>query len=121
MAAVALAPFSETKLDSSAQPGLPVSSPTVDLSVTWDSGAGNVLVCRPRDEVVSRIHQGARRGDALGVTAVRWKPDGRSPFYHHSLGRKGFWRGSLSLRYDRAVYCRGVDRWLRPPHGAREQ
>ncbi|SPO01037.1 related to cyclosome/APC subunit Cut20/Apc4 [Cephalotrichum gorgonifer] len=76
MVTVALTPFSETKYAQPAPPGLPASSPTVDLSVTWDADSGNVLVCRPRDEVVSRIHQGGR-GHAPGVTAVRWKPDGQ--------------------------------------------
>lgn len=121
MAAVALTPFSETKFDHPAQLGLPVSSPTVDLSVTWDSGAGNVLVCRPRDEVVSRIHQGARRGDAPGVTAVRWKPDGRPPFHPQFLCYKRSMRGISCSRYYRPVHSRRLDRRLRPPHGPREQ
>lgn len=78
MVTATLAHFSETKFERAAPPGLPVSSPTVDLSATWDSGAGAVLVCRPGDEVVSRIQAGGRRGD-VRVTAVRWKPDGRPP------------------------------------------
>ena len=78
MVAATLTPFSETKFERPAPAGLPVSSPTVDLSATWDGGAGAVLVCRPGDEIVSRIQAGGRRGDA-GVTAMRWKLDGRAP------------------------------------------
>ena len=78
VAQIALSAFSETKYDHATQPGLPVSSPIVDLSVTWDSAAGNVFIYRPKNEVVSKIHQGAkgRRGEPSTVTAVKWKPDG---------------------------------------------
>lgn len=78
MVAATLTPVSETRFERAAPPDLPASSPTVDLSATWDAGAYAVLVCRPGGEVVSRIQAG-RRADA-GVTAVRWKPDGRRLF-----------------------------------------
>ncbi|PKS10324.1 hypothetical protein jhhlp_002075 [Lomentospora prolificans] len=75
---ITLSAFSETKYERPAQDGLPVSSPTVDLSVTWDGAGGNVLVYRPKNEVVSKIHQAAKgRREAAAVTAVRWKPDGQ--------------------------------------------
>lgn len=85
-APIALEAFSETKFEHAAQSGLPVSSPTVDLSVTWDQATGNVLVQRPRNEVVSKIQQGGRgrRGETATVTAVKWKPDG-TPLSSHVL------------------------------------
>lgn len=71
--------ISETKFDHRVPDGLPKSNPTVDLSVTWDAAARNLLIYRPRDQVVSKIHQYARPGTtAPEPLALKWKPDGRA-------------------------------------------
>ncbi|KAM0334150.1 hypothetical protein ACHAQA_001170 [Verticillium albo-atrum] len=70
--------ISETKFDHRVPDGLPRSNPTVDLSVTWDAAAKNLLIYRPRDQVVSKIHQYARPGTtAPEPLALQWKPDGQ--------------------------------------------
>ncbi|KAG7133645.1 hypothetical protein HYQ45_008214 [Verticillium longisporum] len=70
--------ISETKFDHRVPDGLPKSNPTVDLSVTWDAAARNLLIYRPRDQVVSKIHQYARPGTtAPEPLALKWKPDGQ--------------------------------------------
>jgi len=92
----ALSAFSETKYEHPAPPGLPASCPTLDLSVSLDGEGSNVLVYRPRDQVVSRIHQagGRARGREVGATAVRWKPDGKTaPSFPH------IWHWGLLLIY----------------------
>lgn len=59
-----------------------MSCPTLDLSVTWDSDDRNLLIYRPPDQTVSKIHQVAPPGHkAPEVQAVTWKPDGE-PFLH---------------------------------------
>ncbi|KAF3354061.1 hypothetical protein VdG1_00318 [Verticillium dahliae VDG1] len=70
--------ISETKFDHRVPDGLPKSNPTVDLAVTWDAAARNLLIYRPRDQVVSKIHQYARPGTtAPEPLALKWKPDGQ--------------------------------------------
>ncbi|KAH0443344.1 anaphase-promoting complex component cut20 apc4 [Colletotrichum camelliae] len=73
-----LRPFSETRFDHRVIDGFPLSNPTVDLSVSWDSSGKNLLIYRPKDQVVSKIHQFAKPGEtAPEPQAVRWKPDGQ--------------------------------------------
>ena len=116
MVTATLTPFSETRFERPAPQGLPVSSPTVNLSATWDDGTGAVLVCRAGDEVVSRIQAGGRKAGA-GVTAVRWKPDGRVPLlllisnlYLKSFRLcGGFWGSMTAHTGYRAVHCRGME------------
>jgi anaphase-promoting complex subunit 4 len=68
---------SETKFDHRAPEGFPAACPTLDLSATWDSETGNLLIVRPKDQVVSKIHQLGGRGETPPLPqAVRWKPDG---------------------------------------------
>jgi anaphase-promoting complex subunit 4 len=56
----------------------PIGCPTLDLAVTWDQDDRNLLVYRPPDQVVSKIHQVASPGDkAPEVCAVTWRPDGK--------------------------------------------
>ncbi|KAG7116603.1 Anaphase-promoting complex subunit 4 like protein [Verticillium longisporum] len=70
--------ISETKFDHRVPDGLPKSNPAVDLSVTWDAAARNLLIYRPRDQVVSKIHQYSRPGTtAPEPLALKWKPDGQ--------------------------------------------
>ncbi|KAM0285309.1 hypothetical protein ACHAQH_001498 [Verticillium albo-atrum] len=70
--------ISETKFDHRVPDGLLRSNPTVDLSVTWDAAAKNLLIYRPRDQVVSKIHQYSRPGTtAPQPLALKWKPDGQ--------------------------------------------
>ncbi|WYZ40498.1 hypothetical protein EsH8_IV_000839 [Colletotrichum jinshuiense] len=73
-----LRPFSETRFDHRVADGFPCSNPTVDLSVSWDASGKNLLIYRPREQVVSKIHQFAKPGQqAPEPQAVRWKPDGQ--------------------------------------------
>ncbi|OLN81792.1 Anaphase-promoting complex subunit 4 [Colletotrichum chlorophyti] len=70
--------FSETKFDHRVTDGFPSSNPTVDLSVSWDASGKNLLIYRPKDQIVSKIHQVAKSGQpAPEPHAVRWKPDGQ--------------------------------------------
>jgi anaphase-promoting complex subunit 4 len=69
--------FSETTFDHRVPERFPVTCPTVDLSASWDAAAEELLIYRPVDQVVSKIHQHARRGeDTPKPQAVTWKPDG---------------------------------------------
>ncbi|KZL83781.1 anaphase-promoting complex component cut20 apc4 [Colletotrichum incanum] len=73
-----LRPYSETRFDHRVADGFPCSNPTVDLSVSWDALGKNLLIYRPREQVVSKIHQFAKPGQqAAQPQAVRWKPDGQ--------------------------------------------
>ncbi|OHF02630.1 anaphase-promoting complex component Cut20/Apc4 [Colletotrichum orchidophilum] len=70
--------YSDTKFDHRVAKGFPCSNPTVDLSVSWDAQGKNLLIYRPREQVVSKIHQFAKPGQqAPEPQAVRWKPDGQ--------------------------------------------
>ncbi|KXH66934.1 anaphase-promoting complex component Cut20/Apc4 [Colletotrichum salicis] len=70
--------YSDTKFDHRVVEGFPCSNPTVDLSVSWDAQGKNLLIYRPREHVVSKIHQFAKPGQqAPEPQAVRWKPDGQ--------------------------------------------
>ncbi|KAL0931684.1 anaphase-promoting complex component cut20 apc4 [Colletotrichum truncatum] len=70
--------YSETRYDHRVADGFPSSNPAVDLSVSWDASGKNLLVYRPKDQVVSKIHQFAKPGESAPVPqAVRWKPDGQ--------------------------------------------
>ncbi|EFQ28492.1 anaphase-promoting complex component Cut20/Apc4 [Colletotrichum graminicola] len=70
--------YSETRFDHRVADGFPCSNPTVDLSVSWDATGKNLLIYRPREQVVSKIHQFAKPGQqTLQPQAVRWKPDGQ--------------------------------------------
>ncbi|TID02836.1 Anaphase-promoting complex subunit 4 [Colletotrichum higginsianum] len=70
--------YSETRFDHRVADGYPFSNPTVDLSVSWDASGKNLLIYRPREQVVSKIHQFAKTGQqAPEPQAVRWKPDGQ--------------------------------------------
>ncbi|TQN65656.1 Anaphase-promoting complex subunit 4 [Colletotrichum shisoi] len=70
--------YSETRFDHRVADGFPFSNPTVDLSVSWDASGKNLLIYRPREQVVSKIHQFAKTGQqAPEPQAVRWKPDGQ--------------------------------------------
>ncbi|KAK7445242.1 anaphase-promoting complex component Cut20/Apc4 [Colletotrichum acutatum] len=70
--------YSDTKYDHRVAEGFPCSNPTVDLSVSWDAHGKNLLIYRPREHVVSKIHQFAKPGQqAPEPQAVRWKPDGQ--------------------------------------------
>ncbi|KAL7942047.1 anaphase-promoting complex, cyclosome, subunit 4 domain-containing protein [Trichoderma barbatum] len=56
----------------------PVGCPTLDLAATWDQDDKNLLVYRPSDQIVSKIHQVAAPGEAAPeVLAVTWRPDGQ--------------------------------------------
>lgn len=69
--------FSETRFDHRVPHGLPRSNPTVDLSVSWDASGNNLLIVRPKDQVVSKIHQYSRPGtQAPEPLAITWKSDG---------------------------------------------
>ncbi|KAF9871668.1 anaphase-promoting complex component cut20 apc4 [Colletotrichum karsti] len=73
-----LPPYSETRFDHRVADGFPISNPTVDLSISWDAADKNLLIVRPKDQVVSKIHQFAKPGEsAPEPQAVRWKPDGQ--------------------------------------------
>lgn len=75
--------YSETRFDHRVADGYPFSNPTVDLSVSWDASGKNLLIYRPREQVVSKIHQFAKTGQqAPEPQAVRWKPDGE---FMHSI------------------------------------
>ncbi len=70
--------LSETEFESKSPSGFPVSCPTLQLSATWEGGGGkNLLIYRPPNQVVSKIHQvgppGTKAPDAVAVT---WKSDG---------------------------------------------
>ncbi|GFP59212.1 anaphase-promoting complex subunit 4 [Trichoderma asperellum] len=70
----------ETELQSKTPPGgrFPIGCPTLDLAATWDQDDRSVLVYRPLDQVVSKIHQVASPGEkAPEVCAVTWRPDGQ--------------------------------------------
>ncbi|KAK2000619.1 anaphase-promoting complex component Cut20/Apc4 [Colletotrichum falcatum] len=70
--------YSETKFEHRVADGFPCSNPTVDLSVSWDATGKNLLIYRPKDQVVSKIHQFAKPGQQTPQPqAVRWKPDGQ--------------------------------------------
>ncbi|KAK1490250.1 anaphase-promoting complex component Cut20/Apc4 [Colletotrichum cuscutae] len=76
--AMQLRHYSDTKFDHRVAEGFPCSNPTVDLSVSWDAHGKNLLIYRPREHVVSKIHQFAKPGQqAPEPQAVRWKPDGQ--------------------------------------------
>lgn len=69
--------LSEAEFEFKAPNGFPVGCPTLDLCTTWDGGDKNLLIYRPPNQTVSKIHQvgppGTKAPDALAVT---WKPDG---------------------------------------------
>lgn len=70
----------ETELQTKTPAGrrFPVGCPTLDLAATWDQDDRNLLVYRPPDQVVSKIHQVAAPGEAAPeVRAVTWRPDGQ--------------------------------------------
>ncbi|KAJ0167617.1 Anaphase-promoting complex subunit 4 [Colletotrichum tanaceti] len=70
--------YSETRFDHRVADGFPFCNPTVDLSVSWDASGKNLLIYRPSEQVVSKIHQFAKTGQqAPEPQAVRWKPDGQ--------------------------------------------
>ncbi|KAK1987036.1 anaphase-promoting complex component Cut20/Apc4 [Colletotrichum cereale] len=70
--------YSETRFDHRVTDAFPCSNPTVDLSVSWDAAGKNLLIYRPREQVVSKIHQFAKPGQQTPQPqAVRWKPDGQ--------------------------------------------
>ncbi|ROT40340.1 anaphase-promoting complex component Cut20/Apc4 [Sodiomyces alkalinus F11] len=70
--------LSETRFDHRVPDGLPKSNPTVDLTATWDASAENLLIYRPKDQVVSKIRQISRPGIAAPEPlALKWKPDGQ--------------------------------------------
>lgn len=79
---------SETKFDHRVPEGLPKSNPTVDLSVSWDAVGKNLLIYRPKDQVVSKIHQYVRPGIAAPEPlAITWKSDGMPrPAHETSTG-----------------------------------
>nr|XP_036584808.1 anaphase-promoting complex component cut20 apc4 [Colletotrichum truncatum]KAF6794458.1 anaphase-promoting complex component cut20 apc4 [Colletotrichum truncatum] len=66
----------ETRYDHRVADGFPSSNPAVDLSVSWDASGKNLLVYRPKDQVVSKIHQFAKPGESAPVPqaflAVGW-------------------------------------------------
>lgn len=69
----------ETELQGKTTAGgrFPVGCPTLDLAATWDQEDRNLLVYRPPDQIVSKIHQAASPGEkAPEVRAVTWRPDG---------------------------------------------
>ncbi|KAL6895150.1 anaphase-promoting complex, cyclosome, subunit 4 domain-containing protein [Trichoderma evansii] len=80
----------ETELLSKTPPGgrFPIGCPTLDLAATWDQDDRNLLVYRPLDQIVSKIHQVASPGEkAPEVCAVTWRPDGNhDPCQFLSLG-----------------------------------
>jgi anaphase-promoting complex subunit 4 len=69
--------LSETEFETRAPNGFPVSCPTLQLSTTWEASGKNLLIYRPPNQVVSKIHQvgppGTKVPDAVAVT---WKADG---------------------------------------------
>ncbi|KAH6603942.1 anaphase-promoting complex component cut20 apc4 [Trichoderma cornu-damae] len=70
----------ETELQTKTPAGgrFPVGCPTLDLAATWDQDDRNLLVYRPPNQIVSRIHQAASPGEiAPEVRAVTWRPDGQ--------------------------------------------
>ncbi|KAL7929912.1 anaphase-promoting complex, cyclosome, subunit 4 domain-containing protein [Trichoderma chlorosporum] len=70
----------ETELQAKTPAGrrFPVGCPTLDLAATWDQDDKNLLVYRPPDQIVSKIHQAAAPGEAAPeVRAVTWRPDGQ--------------------------------------------
>ncbi|KAI5459994.1 anaphase-promoting complex, cyclosome, subunit 4-domain-containing protein [Mariannaea sp. PMI_226] len=73
-----LALYSQTEYEGTVPKGYPVSCPTLDLSVTWDSTSRNLFIYRPPAQAVSKIHQIATPGQkAPDAQAVTWKPDGQ--------------------------------------------
>jgi anaphase-promoting complex subunit 4 len=77
--ATKLSVFSETNFNHRVPDNLPASCPTVDLSATWDDASRNLLIFRPKDQIVSKIHQVGKPGLAAPTPqAVKWKPDGLS-------------------------------------------
>ncbi|KAK1971203.1 anaphase-promoting complex component Cut20/Apc4 [Colletotrichum sublineola] len=75
---ISLRSYSETRFDHRVTDGFPCSNPAVDLSVSWDATGKNLLIYRPREQVVSKIHQFAKPGQQTPQPqAVRWKPDGQ--------------------------------------------
>lgn len=77
MMALELPLFSETEFEHRAPDNFPVSCPTLDLTVTWEAAARDVLIYRPPGQAVSKIHQlGPPGSKALEALAVTWKPDG---------------------------------------------
>ncbi|KAL6861973.1 anaphase-promoting complex, cyclosome, subunit 4 domain-containing protein [Trichoderma novae-zelandiae] len=78
--AIELELLSETELQSKTPAGrrFPVGCPTLDLAATWDQDDKNLLVYRPPNQIVSKIHQAAAPGEAAPeVCAVTWRPDGQ--------------------------------------------
>ncbi|KYK55848.1 hypothetical protein DCS_07813 [Drechmeria coniospora] len=69
--------LSETEFDSKAPNGFPASCPKLDLATVWDTGGRNLLIYRPPNQVISKIHHvGAPGKPAPEAVAVTWKPDG---------------------------------------------
>ncbi|KAJ6782555.1 hypothetical protein PWT90_01383 [Aphanocladium album] len=70
--------LSEAEFEFKAPAGFPVSCATLDLSTSWDGADKNLLIYRPPNQAVTKIHQlgppGSKAPDALAVT---WKPDGQ--------------------------------------------
>ncbi|KAG6225897.1 hypothetical protein E4U34_007493 [Claviceps purpurea] len=71
--------YSETVFESKAPDNFPLSCPSLDLSTTWDAVGRKLLIYRPPEQIVSKIHQvGAGPGPrAPEVVTVTWKPDGQ--------------------------------------------
>lgn len=93
----ALASFSETRFTHRVPPGFPAPNPAVDLSATWDAAAGDLLVCRPVGQVVTKIRQVARRGKpAPEPQAVTWRPDGKTMAITCSRPSQTPWPSSLA-------------------------
>ncbi|ODA81562.1 hypothetical protein RJ55_00062 [Drechmeria coniospora] len=70
--------LSETEFDSKAPNGFPASCPKLDLATVWDTGGRNLLIYRPPNQVISKIHHvGAPGKPAPEAVAVTWKPDGK--------------------------------------------
>jgi len=115
--------FSETKFDHRVRDQFPATCPTVDLTATWDATGKNLLICRPRDQIVLRIHQTAPPGTtAPEPQAVRWKPNGMLPAISPPLPPSPpCWGITPVLTSARAVPRSRVERWIRAADGPGEQ
>ena len=69
--------LNETRFSHRVPAGYPVTCPTLELTATWDATTSSLLIYRPSDQIVSRLHQNGRRGaDPLQAEALSWRPDG---------------------------------------------
>jgi anaphase-promoting complex subunit 4 len=79
--------LSEVDFDHRAPDGFPAACPTLDLTVTWETGGKHLLILRPPGQIVSKIHQLGQPGQkAPDVLTVRWKPEGE-PCHLHEPAR----------------------------------